>query len=118
MHLPTMLHSVSYSGSWGQAFLTLDEFVDKAADLGFDGVMLMAKRPHLSLLDYGPRSEQECEHLEKRRLSYLVRRGYNNFTATGSMATSPPRTPGSLYDRTRSSHRRLGRKPVAHFHRL
>jgi hypothetical protein len=44
-----LLHSMSYSG-WGQPNLTLDGFVDKAADLGFDGVMLMAKRPHLSVL--------------------------------------------------------------------
>ena len=33
------------------------EFVDKAAELGYDGVMLMAKRPHLSVLDYGA---EEC----------------------------------------------------------
>jgi hypothetical protein len=58
-----LLHSVSYSGSWGQPVLTLDDFVDKAADLGFDGVMLMAKRPHLSVLDYGPK---ECPRLRQR----------------------------------------------------
>ena len=39
----SILHSVSYSGSWGQHFLTLEEFIDKAAGLGYDGVMLMAK---------------------------------------------------------------------------
>src|SRR5262245_36202056 len=43
-----ILHSVSYSGSWGQHFLALEDFIAKAADLGYDGVMLMAKRPHLS----------------------------------------------------------------------
>ena len=48
MNFTSLLHSVSYSGSWGQAGLTLEQFLDKAADLGFDGVMLMAKRPHLS----------------------------------------------------------------------
>ncbi len=42
-----MLHSVSYSGSWGQVCLSIDRFIDKAADLGFRGVMLKAKRPHL-----------------------------------------------------------------------
>ena len=47
-----VLHSVSYSGSWGQHFLSVEQFLDKAADLGFDGVMLMAKRPHLSVLDW------------------------------------------------------------------
>ena len=47
-----MLHSVSYAGLWGQAFLPVDAFVDKAAELGYEGVMLMAKRPHASMLDY------------------------------------------------------------------
>src|ERR1039457_7126693 len=79
---PLLLHSVSYAGFWGQAFLSLDQFVDKAADLGFDGVMLMAKRPHLSVLDYGP---VECarlqEKLEARNLQSLCLAGYTNFTA-------------------------------------
>ena len=50
MDFAAVLHSVSYSGSWGQAALTVPEFVRKAADLGFDGVLLAAKRPHVSLL--------------------------------------------------------------------
>ena len=49
----TCLHSVSYMGIWrGQATLTVDEFLLKAKELGFDGVMLAAKRPHVSILDY------------------------------------------------------------------
>jgi len=28
---PLLLHSVSYAGLWGQAYLSLDQFVDKAA---------------------------------------------------------------------------------------
>ena len=41
----TCLHSVSYMGIWrGQATLTVDEFLVKAKELGFDGVMLAAKR--------------------------------------------------------------------------
>ena len=62
MESSSFLHSVSYSGSWGQARLTLYEFLDKAAELGYDGVLLMAKRPHLSLLDFGP-----AERLELRK---------------------------------------------------
>ena len=50
MNLPTLLHSVSYSGSWGQAQLSVEDFINRAADLGYSGVMLMAKRPHVSLL--------------------------------------------------------------------
>src|SRR5258708_7790083 len=46
------LHSVSYAGVWpGQTRLALDPFLEKAKSLDYDGVMLMAKRPHLSLLD-------------------------------------------------------------------
>jgi sugar phosphate isomerase/epimerase len=50
--MKTALHSVSYAGLWGQARLDLTEFIDKATTLGFDGLMLMAKRPHLSVLDH------------------------------------------------------------------
>ncbi len=46
------LFSVSYAGLWGQAALDLRQFVRRAADLGFDAVMLAGKRPHLSPLDY------------------------------------------------------------------
>ncbi len=45
------LFSVSYAGLWGQARLDLPAFVAKAAALGYDSVLFMAKRPHLSPLD-------------------------------------------------------------------
>ena len=51
--LDALLFSVSYSGSWGQETLGLEQFVDRAAELGFEGVMLGGKRPHLSVLDWG-----------------------------------------------------------------
>lgn len=76
-----ILHSVSYSGSWGQQFLPVEAFVDKAAELGFDGVMLMAKRPHLSVLDWGG---DECkrlrERIESHRFGTVCVAGYTNFT--------------------------------------
>lgn len=79
---PALLHSVSYSGSWGQAALPLDGFIDKAADLGFDGVMLMAKRPHLSPLDYDAAARARLRgRIEARRLKTVVIAGYTNFTA-------------------------------------
>jgi sugar phosphate isomerase/epimerase len=81
MAFPTLLHSVSYSGSWGQARLSVDAFIDKAADLGFDGVMLMAKRPHLSLLDYTPNRRRELRaHLERRHMNQTCVAAYNNIT--------------------------------------
>jgi len=79
---PLLLHSVSYAGFWGQAFLSLDQFIDKAAELGFDGVMLMAKRPHFSVLDFGPREcERLRERIESRELRAVCLAGYTNFTA-------------------------------------
>lgn len=77
-----MLHSVSYSGSWGQHFLTVEEFVDKAAALGFDGVMLAAKRPHFSVLDWTAVRRRELrQRIESRGLSSVCIAGYTNFTA-------------------------------------
>lgn len=76
------LHSVSYSGSWGQHFLPLEDFVDKAAELGFDGVMLMAKRPHLSILDWpADRRPRLRERIQNRGLRMGCVAGYTNFTA-------------------------------------
>jgi sugar phosphate isomerase/epimerase len=77
-----LLHSVSYSGSWGQPILTLEAFIDRAADLGFDGVMLMAKRPHLSMLDYNPDARRRLrDRIEKRGLRKVCVAGYTNLTA-------------------------------------
>lgn len=42
------LHTVSYAGVWrGQIRLSLERVLEKAKEPGFDGVMIMAKRPHL-----------------------------------------------------------------------
>ena len=79
---PVLLHSVSYAGLWGQATLPLDAFVDKAAGLGYQGVMLMAKRPHLSVLDY---DAQACAALRRKIEAHGMQSvciaGYTNFTA-------------------------------------
>jgi sugar phosphate isomerase/epimerase len=82
MSAPLLLHSVSYSGSWGQQFLSVEEFVDKTADLGYNGVMLAAKRPHLSVLDSSASRLHELRHrIEARGLTSVCIAGYTNFTA-------------------------------------
>lgn len=82
MSFVPMLHSVSYSGSWGQAALSVEQFVDRAAGMGFRGLMLMAKRPHLSLLDWDAKSRSRLKsQLEKRKIEKVCIAGYNNFTA-------------------------------------
>ena len=90
MSYSALLHSVSYSGSWGQARLTLDEFVDHAAELGFDGVMFGAKRPHLSVLDYDDRKLAALRaRIERAGLRNVLVAGYTNFTADAEHGEVP-----------------------------
>jgi sugar phosphate isomerase/epimerase len=87
-----MLHSVSYSGSWGQTALSLEQFIDRAADLGFNGVMLMAKRPHLSVLDWDANARARLrKQLERRKIERVCIAGYNNLTADLEHAEVPHR---------------------------
>ena len=79
----TCLHSVSYLGVWrGQTRLTVDQFLVKAKELGFDAVALVAKRPHVSPHEY---TQADRKRLKKRidelglELAYLA--GYTDFTA-------------------------------------
>jgi sugar phosphate isomerase/epimerase len=78
----TLLHSVSYAGSWGQQYLALEDFIDKAAELGYDGVMIAAKRPHLSVLDAGPAYRERLRaRIAGNGLKSVCMAGYTNFTA-------------------------------------
>lgn len=80
--MKTCLHTVSYAGFWGQAVLELETIIDRAADLGFDGIMLMAKRPHASVLDMTPERIAAIRgRLEARGLVCACLAGYTNFTA-------------------------------------
>jgi sugar phosphate isomerase/epimerase len=81
--IKTCLHSVSYSGVWrGQALLTVDEFLVKAKELGFDGVMLVAKRPHVSLIDYDDAARKKLrERIKELGLELVCLGGYNDFTS-------------------------------------
>jgi sugar phosphate isomerase/epimerase len=87
----TCLHSVSYSGIWpGQAVLTLDQFLVKAKELGFDGVMIGAKRPHLSLLDYDEAARAKLKaRIKELGLELVCIAGYNDFTAGVDKAGVP-----------------------------
>jgi sugar phosphate isomerase/epimerase len=78
----TLLHSVSYSGSWGQAALPVEEFVEKAAALGYEGVMLMAKRPHVSVLDWPAEKRRTLRRkIGAAGIKSVCIAGYTNFTA-------------------------------------
>lgn len=77
------LRSVSYAGVWqGQARLTLEEFIPRAAVLGYRAVMLVGKRPHLSLLEYdAERRRRLRDLLEAHRIRLSCIAGYTDFTA-------------------------------------
>lgn len=79
----TCLHSIGYAGVWrGQAVLSLDEFLVKAKELGYDGVMIMAKRPHLSPLDYDKEARARLKkRIEELGLTLVGLAGYSDFTA-------------------------------------
>lgn len=79
----TCLHSVSYMGIWrGQATLTVDEFLLKAKELGFDGVMLAAKKPHVSLIDYDEEARKKLKtKINELGLELVCLAGYTDFTA-------------------------------------
>jgi sugar phosphate isomerase/epimerase len=87
----TCLHSVSYMGVWrGQATLTVDEFLLKARELGFDGVMLAAKRPHVSLIDYDDSARRKLrERINQLGLELVCLAGYCDFTAGVDKAGIP-----------------------------
>ena len=87
----TCLHSVSYAGFWrGQARLSIDDFLDKAKQLGFDGVMLVAKRPHVSVLDYDAAARKALRRkIEGIDLELVCLAGYTDFTAGVDKAGIP-----------------------------
>lgn len=87
----TCLHSVSYMGVWrGQATLTVDEFLVKAKELGYDGVMLAAKRPHVSLVDYDEAARQKLRtRIKELGLELVCLAGYTDFTAGVDKAGIP-----------------------------
>jgi sugar phosphate isomerase/epimerase len=78
------LHSVSYAGVWpGQVRLSLDDFLERARSLGFGAVMLMAKRPHLSPLDYDRAARRRLrERLASLKLDLACLAGYTDFCRT------------------------------------
>jgi sugar phosphate isomerase/epimerase len=79
--MKTSLFTVSFAGFWGQHQLSLEESILKTAELGYESVEIMCKRPHLSILDY---SINDCEKLakfiKKTGISVSALAGYTNFT--------------------------------------
>ena len=75
------LFTVSFAGLWGQHRLSLEDSIRKTSDLGYQGVEIMGKRPHLSPLDY---SVEDCDvlrdQLDSQGLKVSAVAAYTNFT--------------------------------------
>jgi len=83
MHLS--LFSVSYAGLWGQQHLASVEFIGRAARLGFQAVMLMGKRPHLSPLDADDETVSAIRAaLAQHRVACAAIAGYTDFSGGGA----------------------------------
>ncbi len=79
------LFSVSYAGFWEQQSLQLPAFIAKAAELGYDAVMLAGKRPHVSPLDVNAdriASLRAC--LEEHGITCDVIAGYTDLAPTAA----------------------------------
>ena len=99
--MKTALHSVSYAGLWsGQAKLSLEDFLRRAKELGFEAVMLMAKRPHLSVLDYDRAACQRLRHiLDQLNLKVACLAGYTDFCMGSDHPEIPSREMQIVYVR-------------------
>ena len=87
--MKTCLFSVSYAGLWGQAKLDHLELIGKAAQLGYQAVMLMGKRPHCSPLDMTAERLAEIKaRLRSEQLACAVVGGYTDFSG-GAAAEVP-----------------------------
>jgi sugar phosphate isomerase/epimerase len=87
------LHSVSYAGVWpGQVRLPVEQVIGKAARLGYDAVMLMAKRPHLSLLDMSAAARRQVkDQADGAGVRVAVLAGYNDFAVGAEVPDVPLR---------------------------
>jgi sugar phosphate isomerase/epimerase len=85
------LHSVSYGGVWaGQVALPIERVIQKAVEFGCEGIMLMAKRPHGSVLDLDTRRlEQLRGELDRRGVLAACIAGYTDAGAGWDFPDNP-----------------------------
>jgi sugar phosphate isomerase/epimerase len=90
---------VSYAGVWrGQTRLDVDAFLVKAKELGFTHVELMAKRPHVSPLDYDAAARERLRaRVDELGLKIACLAGYSDFTAGAEKPGIPSAEIGAIY---------------------
>ncbi len=97
--MKTALHSVSYAGVWpGQAMLPVERVIEKAAAFGYNGILLVAKRPHASLLEMNPEARRRLRGLmEDGGVQLAAIAGYNDFCGGSDTPDVPYREMQVLY---------------------
>lgn len=75
------LHSVSYTSTWeGQITLGIKDVVKKAVAMGYDGIEIVAKRPHVSPLDYDKKMRAELkDYVAAQGIEIACIAGYHDF---------------------------------------
>ncbi len=92
------LHSISYAGLWGQATFPIEPILDKAVQLGYEGVMLVAKRPHASPLDLDAEARRRLAgEIQRHGLQLAAVAGYTDFCAGHDHLDVPLREAQILY---------------------
>ena len=85
------LFSISYAGFWGQAVLSLTDFIRHAGKLGFPSVMIAGKRPHLSPLDATPEFVKPIQDaLAAANVRCDVLAAYTNLAQPSSVSCEVP----------------------------
>lgn len=94
-----VLHSVSYAGVWrGQAQLNVEEFLLKTKELGFKHVEMVAKRPHVSPLDYDAEARKKLKaRVEELGLKIVCMAGYTDFTSSADKPGIPSAELNAIY---------------------
>ena len=76
-----ILFTVSYGGYWGQTRLSLEDSIRKAKELGYSGLEIMGKRPHLSAVDVTLDEARELRRLaDGLGVELATVAAYTNFT--------------------------------------
>jgi sugar phosphate isomerase/epimerase len=86
-------------GVWrGHAQLSVDQFLLKAKELGFEYIELVSKRPHVSPLDYDAEARRKLKaRIGELGLKLVCLAGYPDFTASAEKPGIPSAEMSAIY---------------------